>query len=981
MNRSEATTSYRWNYHDLMLHRVHEILLVASPYDAYILEEDGRLTEQILTEYLGMNLSYAPRVWRASTAAEAMNMLEERNFDLILTMLRISDMDPITFGKRVKKDRPELPVILLVFDATELKRMGNLLRGSAIDKVFVWSGDANVLPVIIKYVEDRKNVERDMEMGDIRTIVVVEDSPRFYSIILPRIYRQVVHQTTRLMDESLNDTHRLLRLRARPKIILASTYEEATEMVKMCGDNLLGVISDVRFPRNGDMDISAGFKLGRWIRNRESAMPLLLQSTKPAGENRAKRLDARFLYKESPTFLKDMSDFIEENFGFGDFVFRLAGGKEVARAPTLKDMEKVLSEVPAKSIAYHAGSNHFSNWLATRGEFWIASKVRKMSLSDFDSVEALRKYLIEAVGTTREARVHGRVIQYRGGGFDKSADFVRFGRGSLGGKARGLAFAQSLIKTDTMKEKFPGINITIPKIAVIGTDQFEIFMDENQLWGPSLKSKSSRRLAKKFLSSPLPKALLEFLREYLREMKNPVAVRSSGLFEDMQYQSLAGLYATYMLPNSDRSLKVRVSQAADAIRLVYASMFTVEVKSVTLSSGHRLEDERMGVIIQEIAGKRHGPRYYPTFSGVAQSINYYPVSYMEREEGASYLALGLGRTIAEGGRSLRISPKYPRLTPQFYSPEAMLENSQTQFYALALTAGQNLLNSGEEGNLVREPLSIAEEDGELKHLASVVAAPDNIVRDSLNYDGPRVVTFSRMLKSKQFPLTELIEEVLRLSQNAMGCAIEAEFACNFSDNPEEPSEFSFLQIRPMPSDTFDRAVDMKASLRGDVVCSSEFALGNGYINDIKDILMVDPDGFNFSDSAKVANEIGRINRQMGNVNSIIIGPGRWGSADPWLGIPVRWDQISRARVILEVGLEGKAIDPSFGSHFFQNVTSFRIGYFTVNGPKDTLDWSWLRSLPTRKKSDHLRWIRLKEPLAVWIDGLTGKGLILKRRLI
>ena len=858
--------------------------------------------------------------------------------------------------------------------------MENLLRESAINKVFVWSGDANVLPVIIKYVEDRKNVERDMETGDIRAIVVVEDSPRFYSIILPRIYRQVVHHTTRLMDESLNDTHRLLRLRARPKILLASTYEEAVQMIEMCGDNLLGVITDVRFPKSGELDISAGFKLGRWIRNQESAMPLLLQSTKPAGEKRAKRMDAQFLYKESPTFLQDMSDFIEKNFGFGDFVFRLPGGKVVALAPTLKELEKVLPDVPIKSIAYHAGSNHFSNWLAARGEFWIASKVRKVGLSDFESVEALRQYLIEAVGTTREARFQGRVIQYRGGSFDKSADFVRFGRGSLGGKARGLAFAQSLIKTDRLKKKFPDINITIPKIAVIGTDQFEMFMGDNELWGPALKSKSSRRLMKKFLSAPLPDALMKFLREYLKEMKIPVAIRSSGLYEDMQYQSLAGLYATYMLPNSDRSVKTRVAQVADAIRLVYASMFTVEVKSATSTSGHRLEDERMAVIIQEIVGKKYGSRFYPTFSGVAQSINYYPVSYMERGEGATHLALGLGRTIAEGGRSLRISPKYPRLAPQFYSPEAMLDNSQKNFYALSVSGDHDLLNSGEEGNLVREPLSVAEEDGVLRHIASVVAAPDGIVRDSLNYDGPRVVTFSRLLKSKQFPLPLLIEEVMRLSHEAMGCAVEAEFACNISDHSDEQSKFSLLQIRPMPSDAFDRSIDVKASLEGDVVCSSQFVLGNGYMKDIKDIIIVDPDGFDFSDSAKVAQEIGRMNRQMGNVSSILIGPGRWGSADPWLGIPVRWNQISKARVIVEVGLEGKPIDPSFGSHFFQNVTSFRIGYFTINCREDTLDWAWLKSLPAQKKSGHVSWIRLSEPLAVWIDGQSGNGLIFKRHL-
>ena len=954
--------------------------MVASPYDAYILEEDGRLTEQILTEYIGMHLHYAPHVSRASTASEAMKMLEERSFDLIITMQRIADMDPITFGKLVKKDRPDLPVILLVFDATELKRMKVLLKGDAIDKVFVWSGNANVLPVIIKYVEDRKNVESDMEMGDIRVIVVVEDSPRFYSIILPRIYREVMHHTRSLIDESLNDTHRLLRLRARPKILLASNYEEAVELIAMCGDNLMGVISDIRFPINGKSDISAGFKLARWIRDRETAMPILLQSTKPKGETWASKLDARFLYKESSTFLQDMSDFIRQNFGFGDFVFRLPSGKEVGRASTLKEMEKVLETVSRKSIEYHASSNHFSNWLAARSEIWIASRVRKVKTSDFKNVEGLRQYLIEVVGMTRQARVHGRVIQYRGGDEDTTADFIKFGRGSLGGKARGLAFAQSLVESDEFKQKFPGVNISIPKVAVIGTDQFEMFMDKNNLWTTALKTKNSKRLAKRFLSAPIPKELMIFLKAYLKKMKSPVAIRSSGLFEDMQYQSLAGLYSTFLLPNNDRSLKIRVAKAADAIRLVYASMFSQEVKSTTALSGHHLEDERMAVIMQEAVGQRHGSRFYPTFSGVAQSINYYPISYMKREDGASYLALGLGRMIAEGGKVLRFSPKYPRLMPQFYSPDAMLENSQTEFYALSLDAQQDLLSAGEDGNLLKETLSVAEEDGVLRYVASVLSTEDNIVRDSLNYNGPRIVTFSRILQSRGFSLPELISEILTLGYEAMGCPVEAEFACNYSVKPDVPSEFCLLQIRPMPSDTFDRSVQLKTADRHEVVCSSTLALGNGYLNDIYNLIVVDPEKFDFANSNRVADKIEKINKKIRQGSSILIGPGRWGSADPWLGIPVRWNQISRARVIVEVGLDGKPIDPSFGSHFFQNVTSFRIGYFTVTDNKDFIDWDWLRSQRTHEFSDDVRWIKLKNPVGVWIDGNTGDGLILKNRL-
>lgn len=982
-DKSTSSEIRQWNYHDLMLHRIHEILLVASPYDAYILEEDGRLTEQILTEYLGMNLSYAPRVWRASTAARAMEMLSKRRYGLVITMLRISDMDPFSFGSQVKRKYPRIPIILLVYDSSELSYIKEEIHKSDIDKIFVWGGNAGVFPAIIKYIEDMKNVKRDVKKGDVRAIIVVEDNPAYYSRILPRIYSQIVQQTRALIDKSLNDAHRLLRLRARPKILLASSYEEAEKYFKKYHNNLLGIISDIRFPRKGELDANAGFKLAEWVRSIDPSVPILLQSTKDYLEEKANKLNVSFLSKKSKTLLQELSEFILNNFGFGDFEFRLPNGKVVAKASDLRELQMRLKTVPKKSIIYHAGKNHFSNWLAARGEFWMASKVRRVQTSDFENIEELRDFLIKAVDTTRQVRTAGRIVKYTGGPILSSATLIRVRNGSLGGKARGLAFANSMIGSSGLKEKFPEIIIRIPRVVVIGTDEFDDFMKKSDLWKFALEENDFRKIRQRFVQGNLSKKLKYFLKAFLKDVKYPIAIRSSGLLEDMQYQSLAGMYATYMLPNSSGSVKERIELLEQAIKLVFASMFSQEVKATIESSTHRLEEEKMAVIIQELVGQRFNNRFYPTFSGVAKNLNYYPVSYMNRAEGVVYVALGLGRTIAEGGKVLRISPKYPDILSQFYSTDAMLESSQNEFYALDMTKEQNLLKEGEENNLKIYSLADAESDGVLLHVGSVVT-PEGIVRDSLSYPGVRIVTFARILKMKIFPLAELVQELLVIGNRELGCPVELEFACILNSNKTEKSEFSLLQIRPMASENYNRSYRIEEVKNDELICKSSIALGNGILNEIQNIICIKIDSFDISKSKEIANQIGELNSTFSKKQKyLLIGPGRWGTADSWLGIPVKWRQISKVKVIVEIGTKDLKPDPSFGSHFFQNVTSFRVGYLTVGyrSRNDFVDWNWLNVQKASHETKYIKLIKLDKPISVWIDGQTGQSIIIKPEFV
>ena len=762
---------------------------------------------------------------------------------------------------------------------------------------------------------------------------------------------------------------------------MTSTYEEAIEFYNQYRNNILGFISDVRFPKKGVMDSDAGLKLIKYIRNKDSDMPVLLQSTNSEHKKHAKKVNASFIDKNSTTLMQDLESFIINNFGFGDFIFRDRKRNEISRANNLKQFQKILKTIPSKTLRYHASKNHFSNWLAVRGEFNIASNLRPIKISDFNNIEDLRKVILDHLESGVNTRSRRSLVQYNAESKGEDIDFVRLSTGSLGGKARGLAFAINLINESGLNKKFDKINLRVPKVAVIGTDEFDYFMNENNLWKIAFaKNKSDKSIINSFLKGSLSKELTKTLSKYLSNIRFPLAIRSSSLLEDSQYQPLAGMYATYMLPNSNKSKTTRLEELTKAIKLVYASTYLKEPKSLIEGSVHHHEEEKMAVIVMELVGKSHANRFYPSASGLAQSLNYYPVSYMKRKEGVAYLALGLGRTIAEGEKSLRFSPKYPGIIPQYFSVRSTIDNSQNQFYALDLNKGMKLLKHGLDENTSLFDLNIAEKDGELDWSASVVSNEDNVVRDSLRFDGTRVITFPSLLKWKTLPITDLLLDLLKLGESSLGCPVEIEFAINMHDTEETLTDFCLLQIKPMVVGGLDRIQDFDSIQKKNILCKSSVALGNGLIENINNLIIVDPKNFDPSKTKLIAKQIEKINNELSDLEQyVLIGPGRWGSADPWLGIPVEWDQISKAKVIVEYGMDSFPVDPSFGSHFFQNVTSMRIGYFTINHKKrsDKIDMDWINTQQVKKKSKYIKWIKLDKPITVTIDGQTGEGNIIK----
>lgn len=973
--------SGNFNYYDLMLHRIHEVLLVTSPYDAFILEEDGQLSEQILHEYLGMDLRYAPRIWQASSAQQAMEMLGKRKINLVITMARVSDIDVISFGHQIKEQYPEMPVILLAYDASELQHLPDPIKSGAIDQMFIWTGNASVLTTVIKYIEDQRNVERDIKKANIRAIIVVEDDPYYYSVIMPMLYSEIFYHTRNLLDKSMNSAHRLLRMRARPKILLATTYEEAEDYFHHFQNNIMGVISDTRFPRGEELDQDAGLDFIRWVRSIESQMPIMLQSTNEDNREKAAQAKVAFLHKESKTLLQDLRIFILKNFGFGDFIFRKPSGEEILRVSNLIEFQEALKSVPDDSILFHASSNHFSNWLAARGELELAAELKPIRISDFDSVDARRLYLINATEQTRVAQQKTRIIEYS---YDPAATFTSIRGGSLGGKARGLAFAYKTLDQSDLQKKYPNITIRIPKTTVIGTSEFDQFMEDNNLWETALTATSDFGLKQHFLRSKLTRKLLKQARAFLEKNRYPLAIRSSGLMEDSQYQSLAGMYSTFVLPNNDPDIKVRLNQLANAIKLVYASMFFEAPKTYLESSIHRPDEEKMAVIIQELVGQRYAPnRFYPTYSGVAQSINFYPVSYMKREEGIAYLALGLGKTVVDGEQALWFSPIYPDILPQFYSTRATLQNSQKEFYALVFDSEDTYFKAGENAYLNKYDLETAEKDGSLQWIASVLSSEDNILRDSLNYSGPRIISFANILKWRSIPLADILIDILRMGEQAMGTHVEIEFAGNIFPKNAKPPEFCLLQIRPMAVHRHQFKKNYDTPDEAEVFCKSSRALGDGVFRNIRHIVYVKPDSFDASKTRSIASAISQINQEISRDEPyLLIGPGRWGSADPWLGIPVEWDQISKAKVIVEYNTPNFNVDPSFGGHFFQNITSLRLGYLTINyrNKDDLIDWDLLNQLPVTQETEFLRWVSLDEPVIIQIDSSVGEAICIKPQI-
>jgi len=970
-------------FQNLMRLRIRDILLVSSLYDLYLFEEDGRLYELIRNEYQGFNLSHSPELTRVSSGHDAVRLArEERRFDLIITTLHIDDMHAVDFARMVRTSGVDIPIILLAHDNRELKHLLLNHDTSVFDRIFIWQGDFRIIIAIVKYLEDRMNVEHDTRMVGVQTVIVVEDNIKHYSSFLPIIYTEILKQSQRLVSEGINLTHKFLRMRARPKILLANTYEEAMEFYGKYRDFVLGIISDIDFPRGGVQDPHAGIELARTVRADQADVPILLLSTMAEAEREARQSGCAFVLKDSPHLLNELRQFMSQQFSFGDFVFRLPDGGEVGRAADLRNLEESLAEVPPESIRYHAERNHFSNWLKARTEFWLAHQLRPRKVSDYPTVEALRRDLIASLHHYRNIRQRGIIADFSKDTFDPDTSFARIGGGSLGGKARGLGFVSTLINDYNVRDRFEGVQIFVPPAVVVGTEVFDQFVDENDLRQFAVRCPDDREITKRFLEAPkFPEDILADLAAFLNIVRTPLAVRSSSLMEDSQYHPFAGVYETYMLPNTNPNPLVRLNELLNSIKRVYASTFYQGTKNYFRVTSYRLEEEKMAVIVQKMVGLQHNGRFYPDFAGVAKAHNFYPIPPQKAGDGIASVALGLGKMVVDGGNAVRFSPKYPTDLIQFYSVEETINSTQRQFYALQMDAPTDFGTETHDLLLTLHELDVAERDGTLRYLGSTYSPENDVIHDGLARPGIRVVTFHPVLRNRLFPLPQILELILDMGTWGMGTPVEVEFAVTLSAQQGRPREFAVLQMRPLVIHREPEALSIDLPDRSRLLCESTMVLGNGLIEDIHDVVVVDFHTFDRARSREVAQEVSQLNSRMIDEQRpyLLIGVGRWGSLDPWLGIPVTWNDIAGARAIVETGFKELAVAPSQGTHFFQNITSFMVGYFTVNtrSPQGFLDWDWLLRQPPLEAMTWTRLIRFERPLVIKINGHLNKGVILK----
>jgi len=969
-------------FQNLMPFRVQNILLVSSYYDAFQLAEDGEPSELMLSEYLNLNLRHAPGITPVTSGREAIKLAKQNSrFNLIVTTMHLSDMHCVEFAKLVEEEGLNIPVILLTYNMREVNDLQNTGYEKYVDKVFLWQGDFRILLAIVKYIEDKMNIDNDLSEVGVQVIILVEDNVRFYSSYLPMIYQVLMEQSQQLIRDGVNTAHKLLRMRARPKILLCTSFEEAWNYYQKYEEHILGIISDVEFPMRGKKESTSGETLVRQVKQRRSDIPILLQSSRVRNEALAQELKVSFVHKYSPHLLEKVRNFMLDNFGFGDFVFRLPSGEEVARAANLRELERMLPEIPDESIRYHGERDHFSNWLKARTEFKLAEKLKPQKVSDYKSISHLRKYLIDTFIDFQLERRRGIVVDFKAEEFDPEESFARIGGGSLGGKARGLAFIRLLIENYRLKDRYPEARIFVPPAAVIGTDVFDKFLEINNLRRFALETDDDRALLRKFLDAEFPVVAMNDLIRLTQKIHYPLAVRSSSLMEDSQYQPFAGVYDTYMLANMNLDVEIRLGNLLAAIKRVYASTFTNKAKAYFRSTPYRLEEEKMAVIIQKLVGSRYGNRFYPTFSGVARSTNFYPTEPLKSEDGMVIAALGLGKTVVEGEPAVNFCPRYPRHLIQFSNAKDSLEYAQKRFYYLELKDEYQQFFTGGEISPREGTLHVALEDGTLNYVGSIYSPENNAVYDGISRQGVPLVTFAPILKHKIFPLPDIIEKLLKIGHKGMSSPVEIEFAVEFDRPVGQPKDFAFLQLRPLVLSPQLEEMKIDDYRPEDCVCSSVHVLGNGIVSDIKHIVVVDSRKFNRSDSVKVAKEVGIFNGQLAEkkLPYLLVGMGRWGTADPWLGIPVKWEEISGARVIIETGFKDMKVLPSQGSHFFQNITSLLIGYFTVNleASDGYIDWDWLLNTPTAAESSYVRMIELSEPLTVKMNGYRNWGVILK----
>lgn len=975
-----AGRSRAQEFQDLMRFRIMEVILASTPYDKFVLEEAGELSERLFGEFRNLDLHYPPALTGVTTGEEALARAKQgEGTKLILTTPRVRDMDAATLARRVRAEAPDVPVVLLAWDSRELSRWTSRLAGSGIEGAFLWQGDARILVAIVKSTEDRRNVEYDVRERGVQVILVVEDLVRHWSSFLPRMYQVLLKTSQRVVSEGLNQSQKILRMRARPKILLCTSYEEAEATFNAYHDNVLGIVSDVEFPRAGVVEPMAGADFARMVRGRHPDIPILMHSSHGEYEALARELGAGFLPKGSPLMLDHLEHVMLEVFGFGDFTFRMPDGSEVGRASNLDELQRALATIPEESLLHHGRRNDFSRWLKARTEFALAERLRPVTIEDFHDPEALRRGLREAIAEYRWEGGQLVVAEFDSAHFDFGSDFYRMGGGSIGGKARGVAFVRRMLREKRLRERFPGVTIGIPETVVIGTQVFDEFLEHNGLRSFALECRDDFELQRRFERGSLPSELRRDLEVFLEQAPWPLAVRSSSLLEDSQHRPFTGVYETLMLGDSGASPRRRLQGLTRAIKRVYASTFSRRAKDYIAATPYRLEEEKMAVMLQRVVGARRGPRYYPDFAGVLRSHNFYPVEPMSAEDGIAAVALGLGCAVMTEGISLRFCPKYPHSVLELSTVEEVLANTQRRFWALPL-------EKAEAFDMREAPydLAAAEEDGVLAALASTYSAENDAIYDGTSRVGPRVVTFAPILKLGLFPLAEILELLMEFGEEGMGGPVEIEFAVTLAPEGEPPSvrhEFSLLQVRPMALLSEAEAVELGPVAPGSVLVRSRRVLGNGRIEGIRDLVVVDFQRFERARSREAAEEIGRLNAELlaSETPYVLIGVGRWGSRDPWLGIPVGWEQVSGARVIVEAGLRDLWVTPSQGSHFFQNLTAFHVGYFTVNPGLDEgdVDWDWLDRQPALSERGHVRHLRLAGALEVSMDGRTGEGLIRK----
>lgn len=959
-------------YHDLMMFKVKEILLVANLYDAYSIEKEGRFSEHVLDEYNQLNLSSVPRITGVSSIDEVMEKLHARHFDMVIFMVGTDPKFPVQTSDVIKKEFPYIPIYLLLNNNRDLEYFENIREEKAcIDKIFAWNGNSNIFFAMVKHLEDKINLDNDTRVGLVRVILLVEDAPKYYSRYLPILYNIVMAQTKRIIDDvSTDELYKLLRMRARPKILLANSYEEALAIFNNYKDYLLCLITDVKFRHDGKMDEDAGFKLAGLIRAQRKDLPIVVQSSDEVNSNVAYKLQASFINKNSETLEQDLRSFITHFLGFGNFIYRDIKGSQIAVAKSLKEFERYLHTIPDESLLYHAKRDHFSLWLMARGEIQTARIINPRKVTDFKSPAGLREYLISVIQKFRNEQNKGKIIPFEKSAILDESNVVYLMPGSFGGKGRGLAFVNSLIYNYDFEQHVPNINIRTPKTSVIGTEEFDYFMSRNKLWEKIRDEADDLTIKKMFLEGHLTDTLLKKLRIVLELITKPIAIRSSGMFEDSLMQPFAGIFETYILPNNHPQIDVRMKQAADAIKLVFASVFTKTARDYIRAVNYKIEEEKMAVVIQEAVGNQYGDVFYPHISGVAQSYNFYPFSHMKPEEGFAVIAVGLGKHVVEGEKAYRFSPKYPNV--EINSPKDQFKNSQLDFFAVDLKKKDIDLLEGDTAGLIKLDIDEAERHGALRHSASVYNPENNTISPGLNQYGPRIINFANILKYNYIPLAKTIEVILDIVREAVGSPVEIEFAVDLNKDKEFKASFYLLQIKPLLGDAGDFEVDMDKIDQEKIILYSDKGMGNGLIDHLTDVIYVDLESFDKSKTPEMAEEIDKLNSQMlkEGRNYILIGPGRWGTRDRWIGIPVNWPQISRAKVIAETSLEGFPLDASSGSHFFHNVTSMNVGYFSIQPEysKSYINYDMFKGQQLVQKTKFFRHVRFEKPLMVKMDG-------------